>query len=73
VLRRPEIVGDTLYGAPRGGRVSAWSPCPAVALTDVSEVAPRRINVVGTAVLALGTITLAGVIALGLAWSNRAD
>jgi hypothetical protein len=53
--------------------VRSGSPRPAVALTDVSEVALRRINVVGTAVLGLGTIALAGVIALSLAWSNRAD
>ena len=73
VLRRPEIVDDTLYGAPRGGRVSAGRHRPAVALIDVSEVAVRRMNVVGSAVLALGTVVLAGVIALGLTWSNRAD
>jgi hypothetical protein len=73
VLRRPELVGDTLYGAPRNGRVSTGSPRPAVALADVSEVALRRLNVAGTTVLALGTLALAGVIALGLTWSNRAD
>jgi hypothetical protein len=73
MLRRPEIVGDTMYGAPRNGRASAGSPRPAVALTDVSEIAVRRVNVVGTTVLSLGTLALAGVIALGLAWSNRAD
>jgi hypothetical protein len=73
VLRRPEIVGDTLYGAPRGGRTSVGSQRPAVALTDVREVAVRRMNVVGSAVLALGTVALASVVALGLTWSNRAD
>jgi hypothetical protein len=30
-------------------------------------------NVVGSAVLALGTAALAAVIAVGLTWSNRAD
>lgn len=54
VLRRPEIVGDTLYGTPREVRAGVGSP-------------------VGTAVLAIGTLALAGVIALGLTWSNRAD
>ena len=73
VLRQPEIVGDTLYGAPRDGRAAAGSPRPAVALTDVSEVAVRRVNVVRTAVLALGTLVVAAYVALGLAWSNRAD
>ena len=73
VLRRPEIVGDTLYGAPREGRAGVGSPRPAVALADVSEVGARKMNVVGTAVLAIGTLALAGVIALGLTWSNRAD
>ena len=73
VHRRPDIVGDTLYGAPRDGRAAAGSPRPAVALTDVSEVAVRRVNVVRTAVLALGTLVVAAYVALGLAWSNRAD
>ena len=73
VLRRPEIVGDTLYGAPRNGRAGAGSPRPAVALTDVSELAVRRVNVVGTAVMALGTLTLAAFAALSYAWSMRAD
>ena len=73
VLRRPDIVGDTLYGAPRDGRAAAGSPRPAVVLTDVSEVAVRRVNVVRTAVLALGTLVVAAYVALGLAWSNRAD
>jgi hypothetical protein len=73
VLRRPDIVGDTLYGAPRDGRAAAGSPRPAVALTDVSEVAVRRVNVVRSAVLALGTLVVAAYVALGLAWSNRAD
>ena len=73
VVRRPDIVGDTLYGAPRDGRAAAGSPRPAVALTDVSEVAVRRVNVVRTAVLALGTLVVAAYVALGLAWSNRAD
>jgi hypothetical protein len=73
VLRRPEIVGDTLYGAPRDGRSAAGSPRPAVPLTDVSEVAVRRVNVVRTAVLAFGTLVVAAYSALGLAWSNRAD
>jgi hypothetical protein len=73
VLRRPEIVGDTLYGAPRDGRAAAGSPRPAVPLIDVSEVAVRRVNAVRTAVLALGTLVVAAYVALGLAWSNRAD
>ena len=58
VLRRPDIVGDTLYGARRDGRAAAESPRPAVALTDVSEVAVRRVNVVRTALLALGTLVV---------------
>lgn len=73
VLRRPEIVGDTLYDARRDGRAAVWSPRPAVALTDVSEVAVRRVNVVRTAVLAFGTLVVAAYVALGLALSNRAD
>ena len=73
VLRRPEIVGDTLYGARRDGRAAVWSPRPAVALTDVSEVAVRRVNVVRTSVLAFGTLVVAAYVALGLALSNRAD
>ena len=73
VLRRPEIVGDTVYGVPRDGRTAAGSPRPAVALTDVSEVAVRRVNVVRTAVLAFGTLVVAAYVALGLALSNRAD
>jgi hypothetical protein len=73
VLRRPEIVGDTLYGALRNGRAGAGSPRPAVALADVSEVAVRRVNMVRTAVLAFGTLVVAAYVALGLAWSNRAD
>ena len=72
-LRRPEIVGDTLYGARRDGRAPVWSPRPAVALTDVSEVAVRRVNVVRTAVLAFGTLVVAAYVALGLALSSRAD
>jgi hypothetical protein len=73
VLRKPEIVGDTLYGAPRHSRRGAGSPRPAVALTDVSEVAVRGVNVAGTAVIALGTLTLAAFAALSYAWSMRAD
>jgi hypothetical protein len=73
VLRRPEIVGDTMYGAPRNGRAAVGSPRPAIALTDVSEVAVRRVNVVRTAVLAFGTLVVAAYVALGLALSNRAD
>jgi len=73
VLQRPEIVGDTVYGVPRDGRTAAWSPRPAVALTDVSEVAVRRVNVVTTSVLAFGTLVVAAYVALGLAWSYRAD
>jgi hypothetical protein len=73
VLRRPEIVGDTLYGAPRDRRPAAGSPPPAVALTDVSEVAVRRVSVVRTAVLAFGTLVMAAYVALGLALSYRAD
>jgi hypothetical protein len=73
VLRRPEIVGDTLYGARRDGRAAVWSPRPSVALTDVSEVAVRRVNVVRTAVLAFGTLVVAAYVALGLALSSRAD
>ena len=56
VLRRPEIVGDTLYGAQRDGRAAVWSARPGVALTDVSEVAVRRVNVVRTAVLAFAAL-----------------
>ena len=73
VLRRPEIVGDTVYGAPRDGRTAAGSPRPAVALTDVSEVAVRRVSVVRTSVLAFGTLVVAAYVALGLALSYRAD
>jgi hypothetical protein len=73
VLRRPEIVGDTVYGALRDGRTAAGSPRPAVALTDVSEVAVRRVDVVRTSVLAFGTLVVAAYVALGLALSSRAD
>ena len=73
VLRRPEIVGDTAYGALRDGRTAAGSPRPAVALTDVSEVAVRRVSVVRTSVLAFGTLVVAAYVALGLALSSRAD
>ena len=73
VLRRPEIVGDTVYGALRDGRTAAGSPRPAVALTDVSEVAVRRVSVVRTSVLAFGTLVVAAYVALGLALSYRAD
>ena len=61
------------WGAPRDGRAAAGSPRPAVALTDVSEVAVRRVNVVRTSVLAFGTLVVAAYVALGLALSNRAD
>ena len=73
VLRRPEIVGDTLYGAPRDGRAAAGSPRPAVPLTDVSEVAVRRVNVVSTTALALGTLVLAAFAALNYLYSLRVD
>ena len=73
VLRRPESVGDTMYGAARKGRAAVASPRPAVALTDVSEVAVRRVNVVRTTVLALGTLALAAFAALGYLWSMHAD
>jgi hypothetical protein len=39
----------------------------------VSEVAVRRVDVLGSAALGLGTAALAGVVALGLLWSTRAD
>jgi hypothetical protein len=73
VLRRPEIVGDTLYGVQRDEQAAAGSPRPAVALTDVSEIAVRRVNVVTTAVLALGALVVAAYVALGLALSNVGD
>lgn len=73
VLRRPEIVGDTVYGAPRDGRTAAGSPRPAVALTDVSEVAVRRVNVARTTTLALGTLALAAFAAFAYLYSMRAD
>ena len=73
MLRRPEMVGDTLYGAPRDGRTVAGSPRPAVALTDVSEVAVRRVSVVRTTALALGTLALAAFAALNYLYSLRAD
>jgi hypothetical protein len=73
VLQRPEIVGDSLYGTPRDAGPSAGRPRPAVALAAVREVAVRRVNVVGTAALTLTTVALAGVIAIGVLWSNRAD
>ena len=73
VLRRPEIVGDTLYGAARGSRAGAAAPGPGVPLADVSEVAVRRVDILGSAALGLGTAALAGVVALGLVWSSRAD
>ena len=73
VLRRPAIVGDTVYGAPRDGRTAAGSPHPAVALTDVSEVAVRRVNVAQTTTLALGTLALAAFAAFGYLYSMRAD
>ena len=73
VLRRPELVGDTLFGVqpdawPRDGR-----PRPAVALADVREVAVRRFDAIGTAAAGLGTLAVAGVIVLGLLYSDRAD
>ena len=73
VLRRPEVVGDTLYGAPHEGRPAAGSPRPAVALTDVSEVAARRVSVVRTTALALGTLALMALAALNYLYSLRAD
>jgi hypothetical protein len=73
VLRRPEIVGDTLYGVPRDGRAAAESPRPAVALADVREVAVRRVSVVRTTALALGTLALAAFAALNYLYSLRVD
>lgn len=73
VLRRPVIAGDTMYGAPRNGRVSAGSPRPAVALSDVGDVAVRRVNVVSTVALTLGTLAVAAFAAFSYAWSMRAD
>jgi hypothetical protein len=73
VLRRPEIVGDTLYGVPRDGRAAAESPRPAVALTDVSEAAVRRVSAVRTTALALGTLALAAFAALNYLYSLRVD
>ena len=73
VLRQPVIAGDTIYGAPRNGRVSAGSPRPAVALTDIGDVAVRKVNVVSTVALTLGTLALAALAAFSYAWSMRAD
>jgi hypothetical protein len=73
VLRQPVIVGDTLYGAPRSGRVSAASPRPAVALTNVSDVAVRKVNVVSTAARTVGTLALAAFAGFAYLWSMRAD
>ena len=73
VLRQPVIVGDTIYGAPRNGRVTAGSPRPSVALTDVSDVAVRKVNVVSTVALTLGTLALAAFAAFSYGWSMRAD
>ena len=73
VLRRPEIVGDTLYGTPRDGRPATGSPRPAIALTDVSEVAVRRVSVGRTTALALGTLVVAACAALNYLYSLRDD
>jgi hypothetical protein len=73
VLRQPEIVGDTMYGAPRNGRAAVGGPRPAIALTDVSEVAVRRVSVVRTTALVLGTLALAAFAALNYLYSLRAD
>lgn len=73
VLRRPEMVGDTLYGAPRGGGMAAGNRRPAVALIDVSDIAVRRVSVVRTTALALGTLALAAFAAFNYLYSLRAD
>jgi hypothetical protein len=73
VLHRPELVGDTLFGAPPDTWPRDGRPRPAVALADVREVAVRRFNAIGTAAAGLGTLALAGVIVLGLLYSDRAD
>jgi hypothetical protein len=46
VLDRPEIVGDTVYGAARGRRHEARSR-PAVALSDIETVAIRGFDPLG--------------------------
>ena len=71
VLLRPEVLGDSLVGAPAGRSRSGGRP--AVALPDVSEVALRRVDPAATAAMGLGTLALAGVAVIGLLWSSRAD
>jgi hypothetical protein len=71
VLLRPEVLGDSLVGAPAGRSRSGGRP--AVALADVSEVALRRVDPAATAAMGLGTLALAGVVVIGLLWSSRAD
>ena len=66
-------MGDTLYGASRDGRAATGSPRPAVALTDVSEVAVRRVSFVRTTALTLGTLALAAFAALNYLYSLRVD
>lgn len=70
VLERPEIVGDTLYGAMRGRGPSAR---PAVALPDIETLAIRRFDPLGTAALTLGTAAVGAVAVIGAMWSDRAD
>jgi hypothetical protein len=72
VLDRPEIVGDTVYGAARGRRHEAGSR-PAVALSDIETVAIRRFDPLGTAALTLGTAAVGAVAVIGAMWNERAD
>ncbi len=71
VLRRPELVGDTLYGSDRDTWSKRGEPRPAVALADVQAIALRRLDPVGSAFLALGTAATAAVAVVGAMWSER--
>lgn len=72
VLHQPSLSGDTLYGAPRKRARTGETP-PAVAMADVSALAVRKFDAVGTTALTLTATAVAAVLTFAALWSNRAD
>ena len=68
VFRRPKLVGDTIYNG--GSHDRGRAP---IAVSDVAQVAVRRLDPIGTTAVVLGTAALGAVVTIGALWSSRAD
>ena len=68
VLHNPRLVGDTIVDDRSGHARDRRVP-----LTDVAQVAVRKLDPLATGGLVVGTAALGAVVAIGVMWDARAD